>query len=134
MTRPLADTAAESGKRTVLVVEDEALIRLDLAEALRDVGYRVVECASAGQAVDVLNSGQPIDALVTDVRTPGPIDGLELARQARANDPSVPIVVISGHLDPQDARDADLFLRKPLAIGTLHAALEQLFGHRSSQG
>lgn len=118
----------------MLLVEDEPLVRLDLAETLRDAGYRVVECTTAQEAADVLATGQPVDALVTDVRTPGPIDGVALARKARARDPALPIVVISGHLDPRQAADADLFLRKPVASAAVCAGLERIVRRAGSQG
>lgn len=133
MTEPLAEQVPRQ-ELSVLLVEDEPLVRLDLAEALRSAGYRVVECATAQEAADVLATGQPVDALVTDVRTPGPIDGMALAREARARRPALPIVVISGHLDPREAKDADLFLRKPLASAELCAGLERIVRRAGSQG
>jgi CheY-like chemotaxis protein len=132
MTRPLAEPA-DSREHRVLLVEDEPIVRLELAETLRAAGYRVVECATAWEAAEILAAGQPVDALVTDVRTPGPIDGLELARRARARDAAMPIVVISGHLDPREAQDADIFLGKPAPSVEVRAALKRLIGDAGSQ-
>lgn len=132
MTEPLAEPALRHDHR-VFLVEDEPLVRLDLAETLREAGYRVVECATAQEGADMLTTGEPIDAVVTDVRTPGPIAGIALARKAKAQDPALPVVVVSGHLDPRHADDADLFLGKPVASGDVCAGLERLLRRAGSQ-
>ena len=65
----------------VLVVEDEPVVRSLAVDVLTDAGYETVEAANATQALDVLaNSEQEIDVLFTDVRMPGPMNGMELAR------------------------------------------------------
>ncbi|WP_043540273.1 response regulator [Salinarimonas rosea] len=127
MIEPLSERAAERST-TVLLVEDEPLVRLDLEDTLRDAGYAVVACATAEEGRDVLRSGLPVDAIVTDVRTPGAIDGLELAREARSRAATLPIVVVSGHLSSAiaEAASADAFFRKPVSSGTIRAALERL--------
>ena len=83
---------------TVLVVEDEALVRTALAETLRDLRYRVVEAADADAALAVLDSGTAVEAILTDLTMPGTMDGLGLAAAARARVPAVPVVLITGHL------------------------------------
>jgi CheY-like chemotaxis protein len=80
---------------TVLFVEDEALVRLDVADALRLAGYKVVEAGDADEAIAILKSGFRIDLLVTDVKMPGSRDGLELAEVVRQLFPEVRIVVTS---------------------------------------
>ena len=68
----------------VLVVEDEPVVRSLAVDVLTDAGYETVEAANATQALDVLaNSEQEIDVLFTDVRMPGPMNGMELARVAK---------------------------------------------------
>jgi CheY-like chemotaxis protein len=77
--------AAKAGE-TVLVVEDEVLLRLSIAAYLRDCGYSVIEAADADEAVLVLK--QPdldIDVLFTDIEMPGAMDGFGLAQWTRAN-------------------------------------------------
>src|SRR4051812_17005972 len=78
---------------TVLLVEDEALIRFSVADALRAAGLRVVEAGSGRDASDVLALGTGIDLLFTDVSIPPGPDGIELARALRASRPEVPIVI-----------------------------------------
>jgi Response regulator receiver domain len=64
---------------TILVVEDEIFVRLDIAEILRNASFRVVEAGTADEVLAVLNSAYPVDALMTDIRMPGSIDGINLA-------------------------------------------------------
>jgi CheY-like chemotaxis protein len=81
----------------VLIVEDEFIVRLTIAEYLRDEGYEVIEAGNADDALDVLKSGIAVDLLFTDVRMPGSMDGCELARQVRAGWPGTPIILTSGY-------------------------------------
>ncbi|MDQ2860114.1 MAG: response regulator, partial [Pseudomonadota bacterium] len=74
-------TASLKSRPTVLVVEDEGLVRLDAVEILRDAGYAVVEAANAEQALAVVAGGGAVDVLFTDINMPGRMDGLELARR-----------------------------------------------------
>ena len=75
--------------RTVLVVEDEPLIRSDLSDLLTDMGYTVLEAASADQAIALLETRAEIIAVITDVHMPGSMDGLALARIVRERWPPV---------------------------------------------
>lgn len=82
---------------TVLVVEDEVLIRLVVADYLRECGYRVYEAVDAGEAVAVLQSPEvSIDVVFSDVQMPGDMDGFGLARWVRTNKPGVQVVLTSG--------------------------------------
>jgi CheY-like chemotaxis protein len=80
---------------TILFVEDELLIRMDMAEFLRQTGYRVSEAANAAEALDALNSKLAIDVVITDVKMPGKMDGFALAEWIRANRPGVEIILAS---------------------------------------
>ena len=83
--------------QTVLVVEDEVLIRLVIADYLRECGYRVHEAASADEAIVVLESRDvSVDIVFSDVIMPGRMDGFGLARWVRANRPQIDIVLTSG--------------------------------------
>jgi two-component system, response regulator PdtaR len=66
--------------QTILIVEDEALVRLDAAEFLRRGGYRVHEAANAGEAMESLQSKFSIDLLFTDINLGKGMNGIELAR------------------------------------------------------
>ena len=82
---------------TVLIAEDEFIVRLTIAEFLRDAGYNVIEAGNADEALEVFQSGQPVDLLFTDVRMPGSMDGCELAKQVRAKWPATQIILTSGY-------------------------------------
>lgn len=87
----------------VLVVDDEAMIRLVLMEEFEDAGFRVAEADSADAAVALLAGGAPVLAVVTDVRMPGSMDGLGLAAWMREHRPTVPVFVTSGYATRPDA-------------------------------
>jgi CheY-like chemotaxis protein len=116
------------GAQSILVVEDEVLIRLLMAEALRDEGYQIVEAATADEGMAVLQSGQAIDLIITDVRMPGQIDGLQLAAQAKRYDPNRPVIIVSGHLTAQDVSRVDAFIPKPYTYVHLLSVVNQLIG------
>jgi CheY-like chemotaxis protein len=122
--------------QTVLVVEDEILIRFILADSLRDIGYQVLEAADGDEGLHILNSGQVVDLLVTDVRMPGDVDGMELTRRSKSLAPRRPVIVCSAHLYKSEAFPADEFLAKPYSIAALAETIERLIGdpwQKSSQ-
>ena len=86
-----------------LVVEDEAVIRAMLAEELEDAGFAVVEADGADAAVVAFAGRSDIGIVVTDVRMPGSMDGIGLARWMREHAPAVPIIITSGFAAPPDA-------------------------------
>lgn len=117
-----------SDQRVVLVVEDEILIRMALAEALRERGYTVVEAASGDEALALLASGVPCQLVVSDVRMPGQTDGLALLRQVKGDRPDLPVVLVSGHLSGTEAKEAAGFLPKPYATDEVLALVARLIG------
>ena len=70
-------------KQVVLVVEDEALIRMHAAEMIRDLGFEVLEAANADQAISLLESNSEISVVFTDIQMPGSMDGLRLLAVVR---------------------------------------------------
>jgi DNA-binding NtrC family response regulator len=81
----------------VLVVEDEAILRMMVAEHLRSKGYRVIEAASLNEAVAVLSSGEPADIVFSDVNLSGSLGGLSLTVWVREHFPAVPVILTSGN-------------------------------------
>lgn len=118
----VADVAQDSA--TILLAEDEALVRELVQSALQSKGYRVLACASGEEAVQVLSNTQdPIHLLLTDVAMPG-MNGRELAAKAIAQDPSLPVLFMSGYTDDRVLQDgvsgAHLsFLQKPFSLQVL---------------
>jgi CheY-like chemotaxis protein len=81
----------------LLLVEDEALIRMGAAMDLQDAGLQVVEAASGDEAVAMLTGGLLVGAVITDVRMPGSIDGFGVVRWLNKHRPGVPVIIASGY-------------------------------------
>jgi DNA-binding response OmpR family regulator len=108
--------------KTLLVVDDETLVREVETEVLRQQGYTVLEAANAAEALRVAAATKTIHLLVTDFWMPD-INGLELARQFRAVHPKTPVLMVSGSLPLLQDRAEDLdhltLLPKPFHFGEL---------------
>jgi CheY-like chemotaxis protein len=117
-------------KPTVLVVEDEILIRYEMGEGLRDEGFDVIEASGADEALLVMASGPQVDIVLTDIRMPGSIDGLGLAAAVKDLHPCLPVVVLSSHLPPDQVCRADRFLSKPVLFLTLLDTINELIAPR----
>lgn len=100
---------------SVLVVEDEPLIRLDLVESLEREGYLVYEAAHAAEAIALLEAHSEIRLLFTDIQMPGSMDGLKLSHYVRERWPPVTIVISSGELNPNrdEMPKNAVFISKP---------------------
>ena len=86
----------KSSKPTVLIVDDEALLRMYAAAVLDDAGYDSVQASNAGDAISVLESRTDIDIVFTDIEMPGGIDGHKLAQVIRDRWPPVKLILTSG--------------------------------------
>jgi CheY-like chemotaxis protein len=84
---------------SVLVVEDEAIIRASLAEHLKLSGFDVSEAQNGDDALGHLLADLAIDVVFSDVQMPGQLDGLDLARWIRANRPVIHVLLASGRID-----------------------------------
>ena len=91
-----ADQVAGEERRTVLLVEDDALLRVSAADHLRTKGYQVVEAGTMIEAATVLSSGPPVHLVFSDVDLPGATGGLSLAVWINAYHPKVPVILTSG--------------------------------------
>ena len=112
---------------TVLLVEDEELVRLSTADMLVDLGYDVVEAASAEQALQLVAAGMSPDLLVTDHLMPG-MSGIELARELRAMlRPQLPVLIVSGYAEAEGVDPAIPRLTKPFRNVELAQSLVGLF-------
>ncbi|HUE46645.1 MAG TPA: PAS domain-containing protein [Aestuariivirgaceae bacterium] len=117
--------AACSGKGTVLLVDDEALIRMSTADMLAEAGYEVVEAGSAEEALKLFDGGARIDMLVTDHMMSG-MTGGELAHVVRDQRPDLPVLIISGYAET-DGMPSDLpRLTKPFREADLIAFVRQM--------
>jgi len=107
----------------VLIVEDEALLRITLADALRDCGFLPLEASDAHEAIEILELAEHIEVVLTDVQMPGTIDGFGLAKWIRENRPGLPVFVASGYSGKLDvARElcaGEQFFAKPYDINNI---------------
>jgi two-component system, response regulator PdtaR len=87
-------------KDVVLVVEDEALVRMNSADLIRDLGFEVIEAIDADHAVSLLESVPEITVLFTDIQMPGSMDGLRLAAVVRDRWPPIALLITSGQQCP----------------------------------
>ena len=112
-------------RRTVLVVEDEVLIRMDVAEALRLAGLRVIEASSADEALRLLDQGHEVDVIFSDINMPGELDGLDLHKVATVRFPNVKLILTSARPLPEGAPTRGIrFIAKPYPIQTVLRAIE----------
>lgn len=113
--------------KTVLLVEDDEILRSLLVEALSLIDVVAVECASADQALLVLESSLDFDLVITDICMPGSMDGLALAKTIWSRWPDLSVVVSSGNrVVSHDALPQHCsFLRKPWALDDLHQVVSK---------
>src|SRR3954453_4058882 len=99
----------------VLLVEDDVLVRMYAADVLEEAGFEVAEAENAEAGLLALHARPDVRVLFTDVNMPGRIDGLELARIARAQFPHVGVLLISGRErpGPKDIPPGARFIAKP---------------------
>ena len=104
----------------LLLVEDEWLLRMELAQALGDAGWTVLEAENGERALTMLAGSSDLGLLVTDVRLGGPVTGWDVADAFRERHPGFPVVYVSAN-SPQDVRrvPASLFFSKPLVVDEL---------------
>ena len=116
----VAASEAPRGSETILIVEDNDMVRDFVVQAVRDLGYRVLYAANGPLALEVLRGCEPIDLLFTDVVMPNGMSGIELARQAHELRPGLKILITSGfagHIVPETVAASRLaHLAKPYSI------------------
>lgn len=105
----------EPTRHTILVVEDEGLIRCDTSQMLREKGFAVIEAADAQEALAKVRSAAHISLLFTDIHMPGPMDGLELAHCVHRLHPAIRLILTSGKTTVTSAEmpDRGEFIPKP---------------------
>jgi PAS domain S-box-containing protein len=130
---PLAEAVAEraapvvSGRRTVLLVDDEVLVRASTADMLAEFGLNVVEAQSAQEALDLLAGGVAPDLIVTDHMMPG-MTGAELAEHVGRERPDMPVLLISGYSDLAGIPTAVPRLAKPFRQRDLATSIASVLG------
>jgi CheY-like chemotaxis protein len=119
----------------VLVVEDEALVRLSAREEIEAAGFKVYEAYNADEAIRLLEANPDIELIFTDVDMPGSMDGVKLAHYVRTRWPPVKIIVTSGyqHLTADQLPKGSLFLSKPYDPQQVRQKIELLLTSSRNQ-
>jgi CheY-like chemotaxis protein len=113
---------------TVLVVEDDEVLRMCAAEVVADAGFNSVEAANADEAFAILENRSEIALLFTDIQMPGSMDGLDLARTVNDRWPAIKIILVSGRVElsererPVNSR----FYQKPFAMKQMLEGLQEM--------
>ena len=129
---PSAATQAspEGAGETVLVVEDDAAVRMVIVELLRELGYVTIELGEADSALPLLASSKRIDLLISDVGLPG-LNGRQLADMARVTRPQLPVLFITGYASGAARRSEFLgsgmeMITKPFAVEALALKVREM--------
>jgi DNA-binding response OmpR family regulator len=113
--------------REVLLVEDEWLVRMELADAFETSGFRVIESASADYAAEVVHANPGLALLITDIRLAGPMNGWDLATEARMANPIIPVIYLSANPPASERIVAGgVFIDKPALTETVMAIAMRL--------
>jgi two-component system, response regulator PdtaR len=115
-------------KAAILVVEDETLVRLWVADLLEENGFSVIEAEQADAALKLLETRPDVKLLFTDVQMPGSLNGMELARTVHARWPHILLVITSGRERPSRAEipDDGRFVAKPYSADELLGQVNDL--------
>lgn len=121
----------ETGRKTVLVVDDEPTIRMLVCELLEDLDHASLEASDGPAALTILNSNTPIDLLITDVGLPGGLNGRQIADAARATRPGLKIIFITGFAENAVVGNGQLepgmrLVTKPFAMDALKMQIADL--------
>jgi CheY-like chemotaxis protein len=118
----------QAGPQTLLLVEDDPLVRMTLVEGLTDAGFTVLEAEDAEAALGLLARRPEIDVLLTDINLPG-ADGFDLSHAARQLRPFLPVVYASGRLraaEPGRGLPGAPFLAKPFTVARAAETIDAL--------
>jgi CheY-like chemotaxis protein len=117
---------------TILVVDDDAAVRLLITTALEELGYRYIEASGTPQAMTILRSGARIDLLLSDVGLPV-MNGRQLAEFARESRPEIKVLFVTGYAEHAAVRGDFLgwgmdMLTKPFALNALGLKIREMIG------
>ena len=126
--KPAGQPMQQAGPFSILLVDDEELVRKGTAEMLRGLGHEVVEAQSGSHALAKLGADPAIDLVITDYKMPR-MDGAELARRVRLMHAEMPILLITGYTGDGEAGVDLPRVDKPFGIAELAAAIARLMAH-----
>jgi CheY-like chemotaxis protein len=118
---------------TILVLEDEWMLRDMVCDHLRETGWAVYEAASGEEALAKLDA-LPIDIVFTDIRLNGSLNGWDVGEACRRKIADFPVIYATGHtIDPPRKVDGSLFFSKPYEPERIRAACERLIAARDGR-
>jgi PAS domain S-box-containing protein len=120
---PKHDSGVIGGDEVVLLVEDNADVQTIVSTMLEQLGYTVVLADGVAHALKVLEAGDRVDLVLTDVIMPGPLDGMALAQHIAKEYPQIPVLLTTGYAAADAARSAFPVLRKPYQLPALARAV-----------
>jgi len=131
----VAAAPLQGGPETILVVEDEEDVRSSTCGILSALGYRVLEAGDAAAAIAILDGGEQVDLVFTDVIMPGPVSSLQLAEAVRTRLPQAQVLYTSGYAEGVLAHEGKLdtgvnLLQKPYHPDALSARIRHLLRRR----
>ena len=126
-----SDSGEQHPEHTIMVVEDELLLRLDLANQLHSAGFEVIQSQSADYALKPLATKIDVDLILTDIRMPGQVDGLGLVSFVQRQDRDIKLILLSAYVDAASESPADAAFAKPVRIGALLAKIRQLLTRKN---
>jgi CheY-like chemotaxis protein len=112
---------------TLLVVEDEVLVRAATAKYLRECGFVVIEAVDADQALDIVRANGLVEAVFADVKLPGRLSGADLAVTVREEHPTVKVLLTSG-VAPFAEVEGVFLLKKPYFLFEVERRLKSMLG------
>jgi PAS domain S-box-containing protein len=118
-----APAHSEGCGETVLVVEDNPDVKSVAVSLLEQLNYKVVSVDSGRAALDLVESGEPIDLVFSDVMLPGELDGVQLAKALRERRPDLPVLLTSGYAEALTRSQGVPLLRKPYRMAALSEAV-----------
>ncbi|WP_434570039.1 response regulator [Pseudomonas sp. Z3-6] len=119
-------TANAATQPTILVVEDDDIVRMLIVDVLEELEYQVLEADGCEQALEFLNDDQQdIALMMTDVGLPV-MDGRELAKQARLVRPKLPVLFASGYAESIDVPEGMSVIGKPFSIDQLRDKVKRI--------
>ena len=127
---PHNQAQATPAAAVVLVVEDEALLRMHAVDFIEAAGYRVLEAADTDTAIAIIEANPAIRVVLTDIDLPGSMDGLRLAAAIRRRWPPIELIVTSGAVTPAagELPERGVFVPKPLDPRRVLSAIDGFIG------
>jgi CheY-like chemotaxis protein len=123
--------SGEDPEHTIMIVEDELLLRLDLANQLHSAGFEIIEVQSGDEAVKILATNIDVDLILTDIRMPGQVDGLGLVSFVKRQERRIKVILLSAYVEADSDSPADASFAKPVRIEVLLAKIRQLLTRKN---